>query len=157
MTHCKNIENISLIFCQNKDMSRKYFKMQVIQHVQSARLLVKDDTLHETLEYSCFSTFTAWHSQMGLNYVKPSRKTGFISLYIFFFSSEFVQQFVRPCWIYGKIQTTFQIQYKRNYFPNSCIQCNLLITFLLQLEFIWGLGLRIQEWGTEDLAWAGLV
>lgn len=55
------------------------------------------------------------------------------------------QQLVRPCRIYGKIQTTFQIQYKGNYIPNSCIQCNLLVTLLLQLEFIWGLG-----WGFKS-------
>ena len=42
--------------------------------------------------------------------------------------------------ICGIIQTTFQIQYKGNYIPNSCIQCNLLLTFPLQLEFISGLG-----------------
>lgn len=83
---------------------------------------------------------------------------GFIPLFItiIFFSILNLRQLVRPCRIYGKIQTTVQIQYKGNYFPNSCIQCNLPVTLLLQLEFIWGSGsgfksegLRI--WHGQDL------
>lgn len=56
----------------------------------------------------------------------------------------------------GQIQTAFQIQYKGNYSPNSCIQSNLHITSLLQLEFIWGLssgfrGERPRIWHGQDL------
>lgn len=54
---------------------------------------------------------------------------------------------MRPHQIYGKILTTFQIQYNGHYFPNSCIQCNLFITLLFQLEFILGLGSEFKSEG----------
>lgn len=73
-----------------------------------------------------------------------------VNTFLFSFSFLKLQQLVSPCWIYGKIQTTVQIQYKGNYFPNSSIQCNLLITLLPQLEFIWGFGVqdsKARDWG----------
>lgn len=73
-----------------------------------------------------------------------------VNTFLFSFSVLKLQQLVSPSWIYGKIQTTVQIQYKGNYFPNSSIQCNLLITLLPQLEFIWGFGVqdsKARDWG----------
>lgn len=66
---------------------------------------------------------------------KPASECRFIPAFITVFFHGF-QLSVRSLGTYGKIQTRFQIQYKGTYIPHSGIRCNLLVTLLLQLEFI---------------------
>lgn len=87
---------------------------------------------------------------------KDGAKNVSLSDWLWEISFSLEQQLVRPHQIYGKIQTTFQIKYNGHYFPNPCIQCNLFITLLFQLEFILGLGSEFKSeglriWHGQDL------
>lgn len=86
----------------------------------------------------------ALHSGFGYRMLTASLNKGALTWTVGGFIPTFItvvffhgfQLAVRSPRTYGKIQTSFQIQYKGNYIPNSCIRCNLLVTLLLQLEFI---------------------
>lgn len=72
----------------------------------------------------------------ALRPIKPASECRFRPTFITVVFFHGFQLSVRSLRTYGKIQTHFQIQYKGNYIPHSGIRCNLLVTLLLQLEFI---------------------